>query len=238
MLTDFPAPIFVLVRPQMGENIGAAARVMANFGLEQLRMVAPRDGWPNPQAEAMAAHAGGVLQHAQCVATLQEAVADCTHAVAITARKRRMTLPHGVLPGDEAMLLGKGSSPSALVFGPENHGLSTEEVLCCNAVLSIETNPDYASMNLAQAVAVCAYAWHALRGGNPKEDMPNIPPAPKQSLEHFYQTLEGALQEKGFFRMEEKKPHLQAQLRALLQRSALTKEEIQLLHGVVKILRE
>ncbi|MDX1785967.1 MAG: RNA methyltransferase, partial [Roseovarius sp.] len=161
MPTDRPQPDFVLVRPQMGENIGAAARAMWNFGLDRMRIVAPRDGWPNPAAGAMASGAGRLLDEAMLVDTLPEAVSDAHFVFATTARSRDMTKP--VMSPERAMQLTAEKIADgqrvAVLFGPERAGLENADVALANAIISVPVNPEFASLNLAQCVLLTAYEW-------------------------------------------------------------------------------
>ena len=172
-------PVFVLVRPQMGENIGAAARAMLNFSLSKMRLVDPRDGWPNPRAVAMASGAAGqVLDFAGVFDSLPEAVADCAFVFATTARGRDLTKP--VMTPERAMEHARALSAQgqkvAVLFGPERAGLENDDVARANAIISIPVNPEFASLNLGQAVLLCAYEWmrqvllHALGFGRGKEE--------------------------------------------------------------------
>jgi len=151
-------PVFVLVRPQLGENIGKAARAMLNFGLTDLRLVTPRDGWPNPTAGPAASGADIVLEGAQVFGSLADAVADCAHVYATTVRKRGVTKPV-VTPEQAALEVHQAEGRSAYVFGPERAGLETEDVALARAILTVPINPEFASLNLAQAVILCAYEW-------------------------------------------------------------------------------
>ncbi|NWH08216.1 MAG: RNA methyltransferase, partial [Alphaproteobacteria bacterium] len=187
MTQDSCAPSIILVEPQMAENIGAVARAMANFGLLDLRLVRPRDGWPNARAYPMAAGADGILDRARVYGSLAAALAGITRAYAATGRDRAMN--KAVLSPAEAgeritatLAQGRGA---ALVFGAERAGLSNEDVVLCDAVLTIPTVPDFYSLNLAQAVIVCAYAWFsgAERGGATKAaSMGDTRPATKEEL--------------------------------------------------------
>ncbi|MFL6773147.1 MAG: RNA methyltransferase, partial [Sphingomicrobium sp.] len=144
-------PVIVLVRPQLGQNIGKAARAMLNFGLTELRLVAPRDGWPNPEAGPAASGADVVLERAQVFATTQEAIADCSHVFASTVRRRDLVMP--VIDASEmADRIAVSSNRSAILFGPERSGLETEEVALADVIVTVPINPDFASLNLAQAV--------------------------------------------------------------------------------------
>jgi len=151
-------PVIVLVRPQLGENIGKAARAMLNFGLTEMRLVSPRDGWPNPSAGPAAAGADDVLEKAEVFETLAEAVHDCANVYATTVRKRGVTKPV-VTPEEAAREVYAATARSAYVFGPERSGLETDDVALARAILTVPINPEFASLNLAQAVILCAYEW-------------------------------------------------------------------------------
>ncbi|MEM1300900.1 MAG: RNA methyltransferase, partial [Pseudomonadota bacterium] len=152
---------FVLVQPQMGENIGAAARAMWNFGLDRMRIVDPRDGWPNPAAVAMASGAGRLLEEVQIFPTTAEAVADAQVIYATTARPREMT--KRVVTPEVAMAEARGHIAEgrrvAILFGPERAGLANEDVILANTIISVPVNPAFASLNLGQCVLLCAYEW-------------------------------------------------------------------------------
>src|SRR5690606_2516567 len=152
------APAIVLVRPQLGENIGKAARAMLNFGLAEMRLVAPRDGWPNPSAGPAASGADEVLRNAAVFGTVAEAVADCAHVYATTVRKRGVTKPVLTPEGAAREIAGR-QGPSAFLFGPERSGLETDEVALARAIVTVPINPAFGSLNLAQAVILCAYEW-------------------------------------------------------------------------------
>ncbi|MGM0586384.1 MAG: RNA methyltransferase, partial [Pseudomonadota bacterium] len=158
---DPEGPVFVLVRPQMGENIGAACRAMWNFGLDRLRLVAPRDGWPNPKATAMASGAGRVIDKAMVRETTAEAVADLEYVYATTARPREMTKT--VFTPQAAMLDAlrriRAGQKVGVLFGPERTGLENDDVIRAQAIVSVPANPAFASLNLAQCVLLTAYEW-------------------------------------------------------------------------------
>jgi tRNA/rRNA methyltransferase len=157
-------PAIVLVRPQLGENIGKAARAMLNFGLTEMRLVAPRDGWPNPSAGPAAAGADTVLEQARVFDTLAEAVADCADVYATTVRKRGVSKPV-VTPEVAARQIHAAPGKAAIVFGPERSGLETDEVALARSILTVPINPAFASLNLAQAVILIAYDWRQALGG-------------------------------------------------------------------------
>ena len=161
MSQDTPQPAFVLIRPQMGENIGAAARAMWNFGLDRMRITSPRDGWPNQKAVAMASGAGRLLDEAVMCETTAEAVADCTYVYATTARPRELTKPvftpaHAMK--DAAQRIANGEKV-AILFGPERAGMENDDIAKANAIISVPVNPEFASLNLAQCVLLVGYEW-------------------------------------------------------------------------------
>ena len=165
-------PVIVLVRPQLGQNIGKAARAMLNFGLTEMRLVAPRDGWPNPEAGPAASGADEVLEKAQVFETVQDAVADCSLVFASTVRRRDLVMPV-IRPEEMADSIGASPERTAILFGPERSGLETEEVALANAIVTVPINPEFASLNLAHAVILLAYEW-SKRGGKPPP--PPLPP--------------------------------------------------------------
>ena len=234
------APVIILVRPQLGENIGKAARAMLNFGLTEIRLVAPRDGWPNPSAGPAAAGANVVLQHAEVFETLAEAVADCAHVYATTVRKRGVTKPV-LTPEQAALAIHREPGRSAIVFGPERSGLETEDVALARAIITVPINPEFASLNLAQAVILCAYEWSNLVGPESALAQPTaeeqLPPAPQAELEGMIGQLEAMLEPRGYFF-----PNARADVTRLTLRSLLTKPgwnhlEVRTFRGVLSALR-
>ncbi|MGE3689951.1 MAG: RNA methyltransferase [Novosphingobium sp.] len=229
------APAIVLVRPQLGENIGKAARAMLNFGLSEMRLVAPRDGWPNPSAGPAAAGADVVLERARVYSTLADAVADCAHVHATTVRKRGVTKPV-LTPEEAALAIHREPGRSAMVFGPERSGLETEEVALARTIVTVPVNPEFGSLNLAQAVILCAYEWSKHMGlpQPPAEDL--LPPAPQEELEGMIAQLEAMLEPKNYFF-----PHSRAAATRLTLRNILTKPgwnhlEVRTLRGVLSAL--
>lgn len=229
-------PVIVLVRPQLGENIGKAARAMLNFGLTEIRLVDPRDGWPNPSAGPAAAGANVVLEHAQVFGTLAEAVADCAHVYATTVRKRGVTKPV-VTPEQAAQAIHREPGRSALVFGPERSGLDTDDVALARAIITVPINPEFASLNLAQAVILCAYEWskHAGLSQPTAEDL--LPPAPQEELEGMIAQMKAMLEPRGYFF-----PHSRADATRLTLRTMLTKPgwnhlEVRTMRGVLSALK-
>ncbi|MBB5520014.1 RNA methyltransferase [Amphiplicatus metriothermophilus] len=234
-----PAPAFVLVEPQLGENIGAAARAMLNFGAAQLRLVAPRDGWPNPAAAATASGADVVIERAQVFGRLEEALADCNYVLATTARPREILLP--VLSPEEAAAALKAridaGARCAVMFGRERSGLLNDEVARADAIVSIPVNPSFASLNLAQAVAVLAYEWAKADGREGfASGLEEAVPATRAALEGLLDQLIGALDAAGYFFPPEKRPVMERNLRAAFTRAGFAEGEIRTLRGVVKAL--
>ena len=233
------APVFGLVRPQLGENIGKAARAMLNCGLGELRLVAPRDGWPNPSAGPAAAGADSVLENARVYATTAEAVADCANVYATTVRKRGMSKPV-VKPAEAAAEIHTQAGRSAILFGPERSGLESEDVALARKILTVPINPDFASLNLAQAVILVAYEWS--KGENvaaglampPEEDL--LPPAPQDALEGLISHFETLLEPKGYFRVEDRLEATRRNLRTLLTKPGWNHLEVRTLRGVLNFL--
>lgn len=232
-----PGPVVVLVEPQMGENIGAAARAMANFGLSKLRLVKPLQGWPNEKARVMAAGADRVLDGAVIYQTLAEAIGDCTFVVAATARNHDQAKP--VIGADQAAAemapRVAGGETVAIVFGRERNGLENHEVGLADRIVTLPVNPAFASLNLAQAVVVVGYEWFKLSGGGalPFVMPEKSPPAVKQQLDAFFGDLERELEKVEFFRPEEKRGTMVVNLRNIFQRMALTQQDMRTLHGVI-----
>jgi len=232
-------PAIILVRPQLGENIGKAARAMLNFGLTDLRLVAPRDGWPNPDAGPSAAGAGDVIDKARVYDTVEEAIADCTHVYATTVRDRDMPKPV-VTPKEAALqmhtLIKSGEQP-AILFGPERSGMTNDDVALADTVLTVPINPVYGSLNLAQAVILVSYEFFQSKSGTPAYQ-PAHPEgrASKQELVGLMVHLEAALESKGFFKSEGRRAPQKRTLRNLLQNAGFSSQEIQTLRGVVKSL--
>jgi tRNA/rRNA methyltransferase len=231
-----PAPVVVLVEPQLGENIGAAARAMANFGLSRLRIVKPLQGWPNERAKVMAAGADRILESAELYDSMSAAVADCSFVLATTARTHDQAKP--VVSAEQAAAeiapRIEGGETVALVFGRERNGLENHEVGLADRILTLPVNPAFASLNLAQAVVIVAYEWFKRAHGDlPLEETHKSPPAPRQQLEAFFADLERELEKAEFFRPEEKRNVMRINLRNIFLRTELTQQDIRTLHGVV-----
>ncbi|MGB8546730.1 MAG: TrmJ/YjtD family RNA methyltransferase [Xanthobacteraceae bacterium] len=239
---EIAGPIVVLVEPQLGENIGAAARVMANFGLSRLRLVAPRQAWPNPKASMMAAGADRVLDAAQLFDSAAAAIADCAFVLATTARAHDQAKP---VVGPEAAArelaprVAAGETV-AIVFGRERIGLLNEEVALADRIVTFPVNPAFASLNLAQAVAIMGYEWFKLAANG---TLPFVMPrksgsAPKEQLEAFFAGVEQELERVEFFRPAEKRDTMLINLRNIFTRMQPTQQDIQTLHGVIAAIAE
>ena len=229
-------PVIVLVRPQLGENIGKAARAMLNFGLTELRLVDPRDGWPNPSAGPAAAGANDVLQHAQVFPTLGGAVADCAHVYATTVRKRGVTKP--VLTPEQAALdIHREPGRSAIVFGPERSGLESDDVALARAIITVPINPEFASLNLAQAVILCAYEWSKQAGLVQPTSEELLPPAPQAELEGLIAQLNAMLEPRGYYFPNSRADATRLTLRSLLTKPGWNHLEVRTLRGVLSTLQ-
>lgn len=238
-------PTIILCRPQMGENIGAAARGMANFGLKEMRLVAPRDGWPNPKAADMAGKALPILDDASVFETAAEAVADCQFVLATTARSRAVNMPVMDVRSamrEVAVRMARGEK-CAVLFGAERTGLENEEVALADAVLTIPVSADYPSLNLGQAVVVVGHEWFStqedkpLFARNPDQVTPPQAPATKEELQGLYGQLEMMLDGTNFWRVPEKKEGLWRSIRATLARAALSGPEVAIWRGILRSFR-
>ena len=230
-------PAFVLVRPQLGENIGKAARAMLNFGFTEMRIVAPRDGWPNPAAGPSAAGADIILEKAQLFDTTAEAVADCTHIYATTVRKRGMT-KEVLAPDAMAAEHFQSAGKSAILFGPERSGLEMADVELARKIVTVPINPEFGSLNLAQAVILIAYELSRLDSAMAQPTLADEErqPAPQSELDHLIGHLERALRPKGYFYPPEREQATRVTLRNVLTKPGWSSEEIQTLRGVVSAL--
>ncbi|HEX8621513.1 MAG TPA: TrmH family RNA methyltransferase [Allosphingosinicella sp.] len=233
-----PPPAIVLVRPQLGENIGKAARAMLNFGLADLRLVAPRDGWPNPSAGPAASGADVVLERARVFETVAEAVADCAHVYATTVRKRGLVVPV-VSPEQATREIRSQAQPSAILFGAERSGLETEEVAIAGKIVTVPVNPDFRSLNLAQAVILLAYEWSKLEAlAVPTEGDPAEPRASQAQLEGLIGQLDAALDAAGYFHPPDRTPATRNTIRTILTKAGWSNREVQALRGIIRALVE
>ncbi|MBL4616748.1 MAG: RNA methyltransferase [Robiginitomaculum sp.] len=235
-------PVIILSQPQMGENIGATARVMRNFGLLELRIISPRDGWPNEKSTAMAAGAFNLMKPVRVFEDVATAIADLQQVFAVTARRRDMEKP--VLFPDKAMekihLTSNTGARSGLLFGAEASGLSNTEVGACDGILTYPVASDFGSLNLAQAVAVAAFAWRNSIDTQISDESENLAIgnalATKQELAGMLKHLEGELVSAGFFHPPEKAPVMMQNLQNLFSRAEPTAQEVRTLRGVIKAL--
>ena len=233
-----PQPAIVLVEPQMGENIGGAARAMWNFGLDRMRIVNPRDGWPNQRAVAMSSGAGRLLDEAQICDTTAEAISDCTYVFATTARARDLTKP--VMTPEHAMGVARekiaAGEKVAVLFGPERSGLENDDIALANAIINVPVNPAYASLNLAQCVLLMSYEW--MRGGidvaPERVEMAKTDWASQAEIEALSAHYQDRLDEAGFFFPEPKADGMKLNLRNLWSRLPLTRADVQMLHGMMR----
>ena len=228
-------PIIILCRPQLGENIGKAARAMLNFGLTEMRLVAPRDGWPNPDAGPAASGADIVLANAQVFPTLAEATADIAHVYATTVRKRGVTKPV-ITPEAAAREVFVNTGRSAILFGAERSGLESDEVNVARAIITVPINPEFGSLNLAQAVILCAYEWSKTQTltSPPKTDLE--PPATQFELDGLIAQLDAMLEPLSYFTPIDRAPVTRRTLRNLLTKPAWNALEVRTLRGVLTTL--
>jgi tRNA/rRNA methyltransferase len=234
-------PTVVLVEPQLGANIGAAARAMANFGLSRLRLVKPREPWPNEQARVLAAGADRILEQTALYDTIEAAIADCTLVFATTARAHDQAKPVVDAPqaAREMVERVQAGENVAVLFGRERYGLESHEVGRADRIITFPVNPAFASLNLGQAVLIVAYEWFKLAGGGLPFAMPErSPPAGKQQLLAFFATLERELEKVEFFRPPDKRSTMLVNLRNIFHRMEPTQQDIQTLHGVIMAIAE
>jgi len=238
MPTDRAQPSFVLIRPQMGENIGAAARAMWNFGLDRMRIVAPRDGWPNPAADALASGAGRLLDEAEVSADVAQGIADRTYVYATTARPRELTKPvfsPEAAMRDAAERIEQGEKV-AVMFGPERSGMENADIAHANAIITVPVNPEFPSLNLAQCVLLVGYEWR--RAVETVQDVAlqgqTIQAADQRDIEALARHYEDRLEDAGFFYPDEKAESMKINLRNLWSRMPMTRADVQMLHGVLR----
>jgi tRNA/rRNA methyltransferase len=230
-------PAIILVEPQMGENIGTAIRAMYNCGLTDLRLVKPRDGWPNEKAEAAASGATEVLDRVRLYDRAEDAIADLRHVYVTTARDRYMVkkiLTPRAAAVEMRAFAGRDEA-CGVMFGPERTGLVNDHVALADRVIRVPLNPAFSSLNLAQAVLVVGYEWFQSADGTPPEELAigHSRPATKEELLRFFEHFEEALDGSGFLRTADKRPGMVRNLRNLFQRAECTEQELRTLHGVV-----
>ncbi len=231
-------PVIVLVGPQMGENIGACARAMLNCGIDELRIVNPRDGWPSEKAEAMAAGAFDIMPPVRVYNSTAEAIADCHQVYATTARPRDMVKPVMTAreAADDVHARSSQNQKCAYLFGCERTGLENDDIALSHAIITIPVNPDFSSLNLGQGVLLCAYEWYQAQPCLPMPIDPDNLPAPHDELNNLYSRLEQDLAEGGFFRTPEMQPTVMRNIQNMLSRAQMTSQEINTFHGIIKVL--
>lgn len=239
--SDIPAggPAIILVRPQLGENIGMCCRAMLNNGLQDLRLVAPRDGWPSEKARAAASGADVVVDNVQVFETTEEAVADLNRVYATTARPRdssqTVMTPREAVSGMHADARNGGRT--GVLFGPEAKGLANDDVVLADAILAVPLNPSFKSLNLAQAVFCVSYEWYqaGIDMDAWREDTSSrgAAPASKEDLVHMFEHLEKELDDCGFLRPPEKRPAMVQNIRIMFQRAQLTDQEVRTMRGII-----
>lgn len=227
-----PKPVIILVEPQMGENIGAAARAMANFEIPELRIVNPRDGWPNPKAEEMSAGGIDIIKKAKTFGDIKEAIDDITYLIATSARTR--DLEKSNLSPRECIDEASQQENVGIMFGRENNGLTNEELVMADTLVSIPTSKEYPSINIAQSVNIICYEWFIKT--HIKLATKQIERAAKGEVINFFEHLEEELDKTNFFQVPEKRQKMILNIRNMINRTNLTKQETQTLHGIVKSL--
>jgi tRNA/rRNA methyltransferase len=234
-VTDVAKPVIVLVRPQLGQNIGKAARAMLNFGLTEMRLVSPRDGWPNPEAGPAASGADVVLEQAQLYDSVADAIADCSLVFASTVRRRDLVMPV-VGPGQMAEQIAAAPIRSAILFGPERSGLETADVARSNAIVTVPINPEFGSLNLAQAVILLAYEWSR----QPSLAQPTVkeiePPAPHGELDALIIQLNDELDSKGYFHPPSRTEATKNTLRTIFTKTGWSSREVKAIRGIIRAL--
>jgi tRNA/rRNA methyltransferase len=232
------APAVLLIEPQLPENIGATARAMMNCGLTNLRLVRPREAWPNERAREVSSGAYEAIDKAQVFPSARAAMADLTRVYATSARHRQM-IKTVMTPREAAMemraVIARGERVGVM-FGPERAGLENDELSLADAVIRVPLNPDFSSLNLAQAVLLIGYEWYQAGDATPPRELVvnGTRPAEKEELLNFFDHLERELDASGFLRNAEKRPGMVRNIRNLFQRAGLTRQEIRTLHGIVK----
>ena len=235
-------PAIILVQPQLGENIGMAARAMCNFGLTDLRLVNPREDWPNEKANAASSGALDIIGDAKLFDTVQDAIADLNFVVATTARQRGMAKPVVTPAGfaKDAHQRAAQNQKVGVLFGREKSGLDNDDVSAADAILSIPVNPAFASLNLAQAVLLIGYEWLQKQDHTPDYEFEPTGtfPAKREDLLRFFEHLEGELDSHGFLKPLDKRPNMVRNLRNMFHRAQLTDQDVRTLRGVVKSLTD
>jgi tRNA/rRNA methyltransferase len=232
---ELSKPAIVLVRPQLGQNIGKAARAMLNFGLVDMRLVAPRDGWPNPSAGPAASGADIVLEKARLFDSVPEAIADCSTVFASTVRRRDLVMPV-LRPEGMAERIIQSPERSAILFGAERSGLETEEVALANFIVTVPINPEFGSLNLAQAVILLAYEWSKTGDLAVPPEKELEPPAPHGEVEGLIGQLDEALEDKGYFHPPSRTQATKNTLRTIFTKTGWSSREVKAVRGVLRAL--
>ena len=232
-----PPPVIVLVQPQLGQNIGKAARAMLNFGLTEMRLVAPRDGWPNPDAGPAASGADLVLEKAQVFETVAEAIADCSQVFASTVRKRDVVTP---VVGPEEMAHAIHAQPgrSAILFGPERSGLATEDVVLASHIVTVPINPEFGSLNLAQAVILLAYEWSRGAALVQPTRFEVEPRAPQAELDGLIDHLDGYLAQVGYYHPPERTQATRNTIRTIMTKPGWSSRELKAVRGMIRAIAQ
>ena len=230
-----PPPVIILVRPQLGQNIGKAARAMLNFGLTEMRLVVPRDGWPNPEAGPAASGADIVLEQAEVFDSVADAIADCSTVFASTVRRRDLIMPV-VGPEDMAAQIHATPGRTAILFGPERSGLASDDVALATAIVTVPINPEFGSLNLAQAVILLTYEWskgEAL-AQPPVKDIE--PPAPQAEIEGLIAHLDADLLAAGYFHPPERITVTRHMIRTVMSKARWSSREVKAVRGMIRTL--
>ncbi|MDP9086992.1 MAG: RNA methyltransferase [Pseudomonadota bacterium] len=234
-MASAPPPLIVLVRPQLGQNIGKAARAMLNFGLTELRLVSPRDGWPNPEAGPAASGADTVLQQAALFNTVADAIADCSTVFASTVRRRDLMMPV-VGPEEMAREIRSEQGRTAILFGPERSGLESEDVALATKIVTVPINPEFGSLNLAQAVILLAYEWSKGEALCQPPVKDTEPAAPQAELEGLIGQLDGYLMASGYFHPPERATVTRQTIRTVLAKPRWSSREVKAMRGIIRTL--
>ncbi|MBR72289.1 MAG: rRNA methyltransferase [Rhodospirillaceae bacterium] len=237
-LLNHNSPVVVLCRPQLGENIGTAARAMLNCGVINLRLVSPRDGWPNPKALSACSGADSIIAETKIFSSLVDAVSDCQVVFASSARPRDV-MKRVVTPRQAAREIRAATNNNlriALLFGPERTGLNNDEIGIADSIIEIPLNPSFSSLNLAQAVLILCYEWYLDRDSTSSERFSGRVgrPVDKKQLYSFFEFLDISLEEHGFYPTPEMRPSMVRNIRAMFTRIELTQQDLQTLYGIIK----
>ncbi|MBV9527151.1 RNA methyltransferase [Sphingomonas sp.] len=228
-------PVIVLVRPQLGQNIGKAARAMLNFGLTEMRLVAPRDGWPNPDAGPSASGADVVLEQAQVFDTVKAAIADCSTVFASTVRRRDLVMPV-VGPEEMAEQIAAAAGRTAVLFGPERSGLETEDVALAHSIVTVPINPEFGSLNLAQAVILLAYEWSKRSGLAQPTAKEGEPRAIHGEVDGLIEHLDAELDAKGYFHPPSRTQATRNTIRTIFTKTDWSSREVKAVRGIIRAL--